>query len=608
MHNTIRTTPDLIAAAWEALLDQTSEALLLIDDTGQILAASAAAARLLSSAREDLAGEDVRACLGLAPNAPLSDLVALPGRPELALRHSALAPAGALLTLHPPPDEAASALRREQQLREVLMTIGSALDIDQILDNVVRLSIELTGADAGSLPLYDQATDEVMIAHLVNLEEPATGRAPQRRGEGLIWQVIDSAQPALFNDYPGMPGAMPLLLQLGVRAAVAVPVLAGADILGVLILYHRRPGVRFSPRDVELLQAIGRQSGVALQNARLYQSALVEADRRHALYSASVEIGAALDAEQLYAVIHRSVSRLMRCDTLVIGLLDEERQELEYVYLWDQRGRWPGQRTPAGRGLIGYVARHSVSLRIDNSDPHTEALFAAEPFGPGETESRAILATALSIGELVIGGISVQAGAPDAYGPGDLSALEMLAATAAIAIQNAQLFAQIQQLATLDPLTAVPNRRHFYELAVREVERAARYGHPLSTIMLDADHFKAINDTYGHIAGDQVLQTIAARCRDNLREVDLLSRFGGEEFAVLLPETGHERAMQVARRLAARIADDPVVTDAGPLAVTISLGVASAAPGQPTTLEALLDAADQALYRAKRAGRNQVSG
>jgi diguanylate cyclase (GGDEF)-like protein len=611
MHNTIRSTPDLIAAAWDALLEQTAEALLLIDDSGQIIAVSTAATQLLGHRREGLIGEDVRVCLGLDPATALADQTALPGWPWLMLRHTRLAPAGALLTLlslPAPPDEAAAALRREQQLREVLMTIGSALDIDQILDNVVRLSIELSGADAGSLPLYDQENDQVMIAHLANLEDSPRPGLSQRRGEGLIWQVIDSRQPALFNDYPGEPGAIPLLIQLGVRAAAAVPVLAGADILGVLILYHRRPGVHFSPRDIELLQAISRQTGVALQNARLYQAALVEADRRHALYNASVEIGAALDSEQLYAVIHHSASRLMRCDTIVIGLADEERGEIEYVYLWDEQGSWPSHRAPITRGLIGYVVRHAVSLRIDNSDAQTEALFAAEPFGPGERQSRAILATVLSVGELVIGGISVQSSAPDAYSPGDLSALEMLAATAAIAIQNAQLFTQMQQLAALDPLTAIPNRRHFYELAVREVERSARYGHTLSAIMLDADHFKTINDTYGHIAGDQVLQTIAARCRGDLREVDMLARFGGEEFAVLLPETDRDQALQVARRLAACIADSPVVTDAGSLAVTISLGVASAPPGTLTTIEALLNAADQALYRAKRAGRNQVSG
>jgi len=595
---------DQIAAAWDALLEQSSEALLLLDGAGQILAASAAAARVLGWPRAALAGADARALLGLGPAEPFANAEppALPGH---SLRHTPLVPTGALLTIAPQPTP--TAIQQEQRLREVLMTIGSALDIDQILHTVVRLAVELCAADAGSLPLYDARNEQVLPGYMVNVGA-AERLPPHRRGTGLIWRVIDSQQPLVCDDYPGDPDALPLLIARGVRAVIALPVFGGAELLAVLILYHCRPGRRFTARDVELLEVVGRQTGVALQNARLYQSAVVEAARRHTLYSASVKIGAALDAEELYAVIHQSAERLMRCDTIAIGLLDEERQEIEYVYLWDRVGRWPGRRLPVARGLIGYVVRHGLSLRIENNDPQTEAIFNTEPFGEGEDESRAILATVLSAGELVIGGITVQSSTAGSYSASDLNALEMLAATAAIAIQNAQLFAQIQQLATLDSLTGVPNRRHFYEQAIREVERAARYGHPLSMLMLDADHFKAVNDTYGHIAGDQVLQMIAARCRDDLREVDLLARFGGEEFAALLPNTDKEQALQVARRLAARVADQPIVTDAGPLSVTISLGVASFPAGRVASLETLLAAADEALYRAKGAGRNQVSG
>src|SRR5690606_27695131 len=134
-------------------------------------------------------------------------------------------------------------------------------------------------------------------------------------------------KPVILEHYDELPDAVPEVVGHGIRSLAAAPVRDHGQLLGATIICFPRPESRLGPRDIELLEAIGRQSGVALQNARLYQAALIEADRRHALYSASVEIGAALDAEQLYAAIHHSIARLMRCDTLVIGLLDEGHQE-----------------------------------------------------------------------------------------------------------------------------------------------------------------------------------------------------------------------------------------------------------------------------------------
>jgi diguanylate cyclase (GGDEF)-like protein len=297
----------------------------------------------------------------------------------------------------------------------------------------------------------------------------------------------------------------------------------------------------------------------------------------------------------------------MPCDTCVIGLLDAERQEIEYVYQVDAVRVWPPGRLPLQRGLLGFIIRTGVSLCITGCDPEIERWFGAEPFGEGEQPTGSLLAVALCAGGQPIGALSIQAEASNAYTSADLDALEMLAATAVIAIQNARLFGRVQQLATLDPLTGVANRRHFLELAHHEMERAKRYHHPLSLLMIDVDHFKQLNDTYGHLAGDQALQAIAARLRDNLRENDIIGRFGGEEFVVLLPETGLEQALHVAERLRGAIGAQPVATDEGEVGVSVSIGVASCeCARQPLSVEQLLERADDALYVAKRRGRNQI--
>jgi diguanylate cyclase (GGDEF)-like protein len=177
---------------------------------------------------------------------------------------------------------------------------------------------------------------------------------------------------------------------------------------------------------------------------------------------------------------------------------------------------------------------------------------------------------------------------------------------AAMAVENARLFDEVQRLATLDGLTGTYNRRHFMELAHLAFESARRFGQPLTAVMLDVDHFKSINDEYGHHVGDQVLRTLAERCRSTLRTIDVLGRYGGEEFAILLPGTTRRNAATIlAERIRHRVAEELVHTDAGPVGVTVSVGVAAM---ETTTRnpEELFKRADAALYEAKQAGRNRV--
>jgi diguanylate cyclase (GGDEF)-like protein len=174
-----------------------------------------------------------------------------------------------------------------------------------------------------------------------------------------------------------------------------------------------------------------------------------------------------------------------------------------------------------------------------------------------------------------------------------------------LAVSNARNYKKIQYLAETDELTGANNRRHFFALGEHELKVAQRYGHSLSALMLDIDHFKTINDTYGHAIGDVILRTVARRCRQNIRDVDILGRYGGEEFAILLPETDLPAARQTAERLRQSVAETPVPTERGDIAVTISLGVARATEST-SDVAALLDRADAALYAAKRAGRNCV--
>ena len=158
-----------------------------------------------------------------------------------------------------------------------------------------------------------------------------------------------------------------------------------------------------------------------------------------------------------------------------------------------------------------------------------------------------------------------------------------------------------------DPLTGVRNRRGFDQLAAREIQRSRRTGERIWLVMLDIDHFKRVNDTYGHAAGDEALRAVGTCCREQLREIDVLARFGGEEFVILLAGADQAEAVAIAERLRRAVATLTVATAAGPLRLTASFGVAPLQPhAGEDDLEAAIALADAALYEAKRAGRDRV--
>jgi diguanylate cyclase (GGDEF)-like protein/PAS domain S-box-containing protein len=185
--------------------------------------------------------------------------------------------------------------------------------------------------------------------------------------------------------------------------------------------------------------------------------------------------------------------------------------------------------------------------------------------------------------------------------------LKELVGVARDVTERMESMGRLQQQAQTDYLTSLANRRHFMEQGQIELERAKRYNKPLSVFMIDIDYFKKINDTYGHKFGDFVLQTLAAKLRETLRLIDVIGRIGGEEFAVLLPETGLREAAEVAERLRDSVARTNVPREEGmPINFTVSIGVATM-QDKESSLDGLLSQADAAMYAAKQSGRNKVN-
>lgn len=223
----------------------------------------------------------------------------------------------------------------------------------------------------------------------------------------------------------------------------------------------------------------------------------------------------------------------------------------------------------------------------------------------GGDPTRSYVGVPLIVRDQVIGLISMQSSEPYAYSAEQVRLFETIASQAAGMLDNARIFEQMRQMAITDMVTQLYTRRHFTSLRHSEVERALRYNRDLSVMMVDIDWFKHVNDTWGHAAGDIVLQAVAQCCQKALRSTDIIGRWGGEEFVIILPEADQQAACLIAERIRRNVSEMNINLSGNTIHVTVSLGVTTLIPGR-TTLESLVDYADKALYMAKQGGRNQV--
>ncbi len=244
-------------------------------------------------------------------------------------------------------------------------------------------------------------------------------------------------------------------------------------------------------------------------------------------------------------------------------------------------------------------------LIVDVADGAPLREFGCELAVPGEARSALLallagFATDEPPAALVLGASRLAA-----FSEADRRLLATFASTATLALKNGVLHRREHTHAITDPLTGQLNRRQFLALGQLELERYHRYGHELGLVLFDIDHLKEVNDVLGHAAGDQVICTVADRCRAVLRQVDILGRLGGDEFAVILPELEPGAEKVIAERIRHVIANVPIITDAGPVNVSVSLGVCRVSKAA-SNLDVLLNLADKALYLAKNAGRNHI--
>lgn len=493
-----------------------------------------------------------------------------------------------------------------ETLRKINMELSSSLETEEILNNILDLIAPLIPYDSAN---YLQVKGDVAVT--------TRGRGYENFGEGAIsavhhielkidevynlsWMVKNKKALRVSNVRQNPTWTKIDSLEY-IESWIGAPVFIQGKIAGFFSLDSAQPNF-FTEDHLRYLNIFASQVGLALENAQLYETARRRAKEAETLQKVARVVNTSLNQQEIFAIILEQLERVVAYDSASIILKNDR-----------------GSQIVGGRGFENLDAVIGIQFPNDDTTPNTVVLETREPFimadapaqypefnNPPHRGIHGWMGVPLTIQDRVIGLLVMDSKQVGHFSEEHARMAAAFASQVAITIENARLFQETQRLSITDPLTLCYNRRYFFDQAGREKDRSKRYDRPMSLIMLDLDHFKYINDRLGHRAGDHVLIHLVQTIQAELRTIDILGRYGGEEFAILLPETASEQAMAAAERIRKSVESQAVDVGETSVHITASLGIVTYIPPEEVTIDELLDRADQAMYIAKRSGRNQV--
>jgi len=477
-------------------------------------------------------------------------------------------------------------------LYDASQAVLSAFDLDEVLQRILVIARDYFHLQNVAILLLDKDTNQLCTRSQIG-GEPGFENLRVVIGSGLIGNAAREKRPLYVPDFTLDDRYVPFGKKT--RSELAIPLMVRDEMVGVLDCQSENPD-HFDPETVDLLTLFSTQASMALQNARLHSLERRRASQLEAINTVAREATVVLDIKNLLSKASEKIQKAFQVSHVSMLLKDDDDLVLR-AHHGELTLRIPESgRVPAGQGLLGRA------LSENNTLTENDVRIVSDYVGMYlETGSRMCIPL-ISFGQ-TLGVLVLDSARTGSFSVSDIQSLESVADICATAIQNARYVERVKQLAYLDGLTGIFNRR-FFELRIEEeVERARRFNSGMAVIMVDIDQFKRLNDEFGHLLGDEVLRQVSSIFSQQLRKIDVVCRYGGEEFAILLSQTNQQHAVGVAEKLRRLI--ESWQFPGVPRPVTISAGVA-ACPDHGKTRDELVKAADAGLYTAKQAGRNCV--
>ncbi len=503
---------------------------------------------------------------------------------------------------------------RAEAINDITQALIRAKGLPEVLRTVAEGAAAAADADWALLITVDLGKGVVVDFITGGAAEAVRPDSYDEFMAGLTGWTLRSGETALsLKDEPDLREsntARQRRRERGVGSVIVTPLVFEGRPLGTLTVMRTAERPDFGADEVELVEGMASQATVAIENARLNEATRSALAEVQTLFDLNRRLSGAASIDELLQSVVDQVAQKLPADRVTLFGLDIDNRQILHAH----RGGPGADKVfiDVGydellQGLSGWALRYgrpALSPKGIHDDRESDKVQLRRQ----ETGAGSIVVVPLRYRNAIIGTITAINRVDERdFDDGDVALLSAMGSQAAVALTDARLLEEVQRLAVTDALTGLLNRGHLFDLGTQEFNAAYRYQRPLAAIMIDVDHFKQINDTRGHGVGDQVLRLIVDRCREELREVDVFGRYGGEEFAVILPETSLDNTRRVAERLRSLVEREPIPTSDGLVSATISVGVAHIEQGV-SSLQELLDRADSALLVAKGSGRNQVRG
>jgi len=495
------------------------------------------------------------------------------------------------------------ALKDVITLFQSISLISGSQNLKQIAQSTAEQMLAVMKTEACTIFAWSQVSGTIRMKAFssVNFElQPSWDRPVNIKDFPDLRQILEEkkAVQATVDPTNVISLAWNDLRQVGIRTVMFLPLVVRQHLIGLVEVFDRKPRKPVQDLDERRLmlgQILANQAALRIDQARLLQAFKRRAAELESVFRAGLNLTASRELKAVLAAILESVFDLIKGSRHAHIFLSHEDM-LEFgAALWD---------TPNGRRSGEKLRPNALQYRtakMGRTIVIPESKFSALTVVRSPEQQGAIACLPLKIGPRVVGVMTVSHNRSSAFSQANLHTLQLLGDQAAIAIENARLHDLLNRQAYTDSLTGLPNRRALDERLENETLRASRYQHPFTLGMLDLNGFKHINDTYGHLAGDDALRQVVGSLRSSLRDTDFLARYGGDEFAIMMPETEIETAKAIMDRLARAVADNCVnLPGAEQQKITISIGLAMY-PVHAISAQALLLAADQALYKSKAA-------
>ncbi len=488
--------------------------------------------------------------------------------------------------------------QRRTMESELLTQVGQAVSSHLNPDEVLRTIYRELGHLFDTQNFYIAFLDSGEMRFELEVEEgEVLPKRSRKAGNGISEYVIRTGRPLLIRS--DMESTrLKLGFVFGGRPAkcfMAVPILRFNKPVGIMAAMNYEREFAYENRDLEVMDTAAGQVAVAMENARLFAEEQRRARDLEFLNSMSKTAISSQNAEQMLAEIVSEIQKNFRFDHIGIGIVDYATKEIEIKAEAGTTATAPGRRLPLSAGIIGKATRaNELTLVPEVGEGRPQCILP---------DARSALVIPLTYGETLLGVLNLESRHENAFAEQEVLILRTLADLLATALHNAFVFQKMQTQAITDSLTGIKTRRFFLESVQAEWKRASRSGRPFSVVMVDLDRFKDINDTLGHLEGDLVLARIGRVLEQKSRQSNVVARYGGDEFVILMPDTGLEQAQVLSERLRLWIATDPMLSQ---MKITGSFGVATY-PLHGAQVEDILRVADAGMYISKKEGGDRVS-